>query len=601
MRVDRRPAVDPGHPARDRHRRLAGPRAAADHVRRRRSPTRRSSRASCAGSLLSLRESDYVHRRRAPWARPAAALLPRHMLPNALTPLIVAGDPRARDGDHRRRGPRLPGARAARPADAGVGDDAHRRPASSCATAPWLLFFPGARHRDQRDRVQPARRRHARVARPADEAMTGTLAEPTAARPGAPDVLLDVQDLVVRFRTHDGDDPRRQRRLVPARPGRAPRPRGRVGLRQERDQPRDHPAAAEARRPDRGRLRSLFDGVDLVTMRRGRRARDPRPRHRDDLPGPDDQPEPGPHGRGADGRDDPGATSKMSKADARARAIELLGMVGIPQPETRLKSFPHQFSRRHAPARDDRDGPGPRAEADDRRRAHDGPRRDDPGPGAGAHLAGSRPRPARRSILITHDLGVVAGMTDRINVMYAGFIVETATTGDLFDGAVAPVHRGPPALDAAGRRARGRAADPDRGPAAGHAQRARPAARSRRAARGGSTGAGPTTPALRAGRRRASAVVTTGPHATHRIACHNPPTPEEAVAGRPLRAGLRARAARRPASSTSSRRRGPRRWRDHGGAPRGPSRGGPTMPRSVDLDARARARRRASRPPRGRG
>ena len=35
-------------------------------------------------------------------------------------------------------------------------------------------------------------------------------------------------------------------------------------------------------------------------------------------------------------------------------------------------------------------------------------------------------------ILITHDLGVVAGMTNRINVMYAGFIVETATTMDLF-------------------------------------------------------------------------------------------------------------------------------------------------------------------------
>ena len=35
-------------------------------------------------------------------------------------------------------------------------------------------------------------------------------------------------------------------------------------------------------------------------------------------------------------------------------------------------------------------------------------------------------------ILITHDLGVVAGMTQRINVMYAGFIVETATTVDLF-------------------------------------------------------------------------------------------------------------------------------------------------------------------------
>ena len=34
----------------------------------------------------------------------------------------------------------------------------------------------------------------------------------------------------------------------------------------------------------------------------------------------------------------------MPKAEARARAVELLGMVGIPQPETRLKSFPHQFS-----------------------------------------------------------------------------------------------------------------------------------------------------------------------------------------------------------------------------------------------------------------
>ena len=38
----------------------------------------------------------------------------------------------------------------------------------------------------------------------------------------------------------------------------------------------------------------------------------------------------------------------------------------------------------------------------------------------------------RPLILITHDLGVVAGMTQRINVMYAGFIVETAPTAELF-------------------------------------------------------------------------------------------------------------------------------------------------------------------------
>jgi oligopeptide transport system ATP-binding protein len=35
-------------------------------------------------------------------------------------------------------------------------------------------------------------------------------------------------------------------------------------------------------------------------------------------------------------------------------------------------------------------------------------------------------------IMITHDLGVVAGMTDRVNVMYAGHVVETASTEELF-------------------------------------------------------------------------------------------------------------------------------------------------------------------------
>src|SRR3954454_23048309 len=38
------------------------------------------------------------------------------------------------------------------------------------------------------------------------------------------------------------------------------------------------------------------------------------------------------------------AHRKLSKGEARARAVELLGMVGIPQAENRLKNFPHQFS-----------------------------------------------------------------------------------------------------------------------------------------------------------------------------------------------------------------------------------------------------------------
>src|SRR3954468_2783021 len=38
------------------------------------------------------------------------------------------------------------------------------------------------------------------------------------------------------------------------------------------------------------------------------------------------------------------AHRKVERSDARARAVELLEMVGMPQPEKRLKSFPHQFS-----------------------------------------------------------------------------------------------------------------------------------------------------------------------------------------------------------------------------------------------------------------
>ena len=155
-------------------------------------------------------------------------------------------------------------------------------------------------------------------------------------------------------------------------------------------------------------------------------------------------------------------------------------------------------------------------------------------------------------------------MTDRINVMYAGFIVETATTGDLFDAPVAPVHRGPAALDAPRRRPRGRAPDPDRGPATRHAQRARPAARSPRAARGASTPAGPTTrrsrPSCRGTRGRQDGP---GRHAPDRV-------PQPADPRRGVGTGGRCAPAtcprRRPrASSTSSLpRRGRRRPRDGG-------------------------------------
>ncbi len=59
-------------------------------------------------------------------------------------------------------------------------------------------------------------------------------------------------------------------------------------------------------------------------------------------------------------------------------------------------------------------------------------------------------------ILITHDLGVVAGHCERVNVMYAGTFVETGSATQLFGAAAAPVHARPPAVDPAAGRPRGR-------------------------------------------------------------------------------------------------------------------------------------------------
>ena len=78
-------------------------------------------------------------------------------------------------------------------------------------------------------------------------------------------------------------------------------------------------------------------------------------------------------------------------------------------------------------------------------------------------------------ILITHDLGVVADVADRIAVMYAGRIVEQADVFELYAAAGPPVHQGPAGVDpAAGPEGPG--ARRDRRPAAEPARGSRPAA-----------------------------------------------------------------------------------------------------------------------------
>ena len=76
---------------------------------------------------------------------------------------------------------------------------------------------------------------------------------------------------------------------------------------------------------------------------------------------------------------------KLSRKEAKAKALEMLTRVGIPDPEQRFNFYPHQFSGRPEAAHRHRDGARARSRADHRGRTDNGPRRD---------RAGGDPRPA---------------------------------------------------------------------------------------------------------------------------------------------------------------------------------------------------------------
>ena len=132
---------------------------------------------------------------------------------------------------------------------------------------------------------------------------------------------------------------------------------------------------------------------------------------------------------------------KMKGPAARGRALDLLKLVGIPDPERRLKAFPHELSGGMAqrvmiamalacePDLLIADEPTTALDVTIQAQILD-------------LMRNLRDETGTAIILITHDLGVVAEMCDRVAVMYAGEIVEQTDVVSLFRKPLHPYTRG---------------------------------------------------------------------------------------------------------------------------------------------------------------
>ncbi len=132
---------------------------------------------------------------------------------------------------------------------------------------------------------------------------------------------------------------------------------------------------------------------------------------------------------------------KLTDSAAQKRAVELLDIVGIPQPDDRARQFPHEFSG------------GMRQRVVIAMAIANSPKvliADEPTTALDVTVQAQILEVIQRVqqqfgtavVLITHDLGVVARVCDRVNVMYAGRNVERGGVRDVFDAPGHPYTRG---------------------------------------------------------------------------------------------------------------------------------------------------------------
>ena len=127
----------------------------------------------------------------------------------------------------------------------------------------------------------------------------------------------------------------------------------------------------------------------------------------------------------------------MTKEQARKRSIELLKMVGVAEAEGRIDDYPHQFSG------------GMRQRVMIAMALSCSPQlliADEPTTALDVTIQAQIIDIVKRLkrelgmaiIWITHDLGIIAGLADRINVMYAGFVIESASNKEIFANPLHP-------------------------------------------------------------------------------------------------------------------------------------------------------------------